>query len=123
VVFGCVKTATPVLGDEEMRRRAGLPEMEYRELPCLGALDPLMALRELDDGVDRVLGVGCFVSRCEHLTGSQRAKRAMAQVGDVLEGVGVDRSRVGLVLGSPIDPNHIHDAIKEFMSREGGEEG
>jgi coenzyme F420-reducing hydrogenase delta subunit len=121
VVFGCRKTATPILGDEEARRKAGLPEMEYRELPCLGALDPLMALRELKDGADRVLGVGCFVSRCEHLSGSQRATRALARVGDVLEEVGVQRSRVGLVLGSPIDPVGVHDGIIEFMSSDGGD--
>ena len=121
-MFGCCKTASPVLADEAARRGAGLPEMEYRELPCLGALDPLMAMRELDAGADAVLGVGCFVGRCEHLSGSQRARRAMDRVGDVLEEVGVDRSRVGLVLGSPIDPKAIYDAIKEFMTTDGGDD-
>ncbi|NIP33835.1 MAG: hydrogenase iron-sulfur subunit, partial [Thermoplasmata archaeon] len=103
-------------------RKAGLPEMEYRELPCLGALDPLMAMRELNAGADLVLGVGCYISRCEHISGSQRARRALGRVGDVLEEVGIDRSRVGLVLGSPIDPRGIHEAIKEFISSEGGDE-
>lgn len=121
VVFGCKKTAGPVLGDEAARKDAGLPEMDYRELPCLGALDPLMAMRELNEGADMVLGVGCYVSRCEHLSGSQRTKRAIERVGDVLEEVGVDRSRVGVVLGSPIDPAGIFDAIKDFISSEGGD--
>ena len=114
VVYGCRHTATPVLGDETVRREAGLPKMEYVELPCLGTLDPLMAMRDLMAGADRVLAVGCYPSRCEHLTGSQRAKRALAHVGDVLEEVGVDRSRVGIVLGSPIDPRAIFEAIIEF---------
>jgi coenzyme F420-reducing hydrogenase delta subunit len=122
VVFGCRKTASPVLVEGGSRAEVGLPEMDYRELPCLGALDPLMPLRELADGADRVLAIGCYVGRCEHLSGSQRAKVAMAHVGDVLEDVGVDRSRVGLVLGSPIDPMAIHDAIKDFMSIDGGED-
>ncbi len=122
MVFGCRKTATPVLGDEDARKKAGLPDMDYRELPCLGALDPLTAMRELNAGADIVLGVGCYVGRCEHISGSQRARRAMTRVGDVLEEVGVDRSRVGLVLGSPIDPRGIHEAIKEFISRKGGDE-
>jgi len=122
VVFGCRHTATPVLGEEALRREAGLPEMDYRELPCLGALDPLMAMRELDGGAERVLAVGCYVGRCEHLTGSQRARRALARVGDVLEEVGVDRTRVGLVLGSPIDPVAIIAAIIGFMEGQGGDE-
>ena len=122
VMFGCKKTASPVLGDEMARSEAGLPDIDYRELPCLGALDPLMALRELDAGADRVLGVGCYVSRCEHISGSQRARAAMERLRGVLEEVGVDGYRVGLVLGSPIDPNGIFDAIKEFISSEGGED-
>lgn len=122
VVYGCRHTATPVLGDESLRREAGLPLVEYRELPCLGTLDPLMAMRDMVAGADRVLAVGCYTSRCEHLTGSQRAKRALAHVGDVLEEVGVDRTRVGIVLGSPIDPRSIFEAIIKFHSGEGGED-
>jgi len=121
VVYGCRHTATPVLGDEAVRREAGLPPMEYRELPCLGTLDPLMAMRDLAAGADRVLAVGCFISRCEHLTGSQRAKRALDHVGQVLAEVGVDRSRVGLVLGSPIDPVSINKAIIDFIDDIGGD--
>jgi coenzyme F420-reducing hydrogenase delta subunit len=122
VVFGCRHTATPVLGDEAARREAGLPDMEYRELPCLGALDPLMTMRALDEGAGHVLAVGCYIGRCEHLTGSQRAKRALARVGDVLEAVGADRSRVGLVLGSPIDPQAIYQAIEDFISSDRGDD-
>lgn len=122
VVFGCRHTATPVLGDEAARRSAGLPELDYRELPCLGALDPLMAMRALDEGAERVLAVGCYVGRCEHLTGSQRARKALAHVGDVLEEAGVDRHRVGLVMGSPIDPRAINEAIIDFIERRGGDE-
>ena len=122
VVYGCKHTATPVLGDEAVRREAGLPPMDYRELPCLGTLDPLMALRDLAAGTDRVLAVGCFTSRCEHLTGSQRASRALDHVGQVLDEVGVDRSRVGLVLGSPIDPGTINEAIIDFIDNIGGDD-
>jgi coenzyme F420-reducing hydrogenase delta subunit len=121
VVFGCRKTGSPVLADEGARSGADLPEMDYRELPCLGALDPLMALRELNEGADVVLGVGCYVSRCEHISGSQRAKVAFERLQGILEEVGIDGSRVGLVLGSPIDPAGIFDAIKEFISSEGGD--
>jgi coenzyme F420-reducing hydrogenase delta subunit len=122
VVFGCLKTASPVLGDEAARNAAGLPDMDYREIPCLGAFDPLMALRELDAGADFVLGVGCYPSRCEHISGSQRAQAAIGRVGKVLEEIGVEGSRVGLVLGSPIDPSGIFDAIREFISSDGGED-
>jgi coenzyme F420-reducing hydrogenase delta subunit len=80
-----------------------------------------MVLRELVDGADRVLAIGCYVSRCEHLSGSQRTRRAMARLGEVIEEMGVDRSRIGLILGSPIDPKAIDDAIHDFMSNDGGE--
>jgi coenzyme F420-reducing hydrogenase delta subunit len=122
VVYGCKHTATPVLGEEAVRREMGLPELEYRELPCLGTLDPLMAMRDLEAGADRVLAVGCFLGRCEHLTGSQRARRALEHVGEVLKEVGVDPGRVGMVQGSPIDPASINKVIIDFVTNDGGED-
>jgi len=121
VVYGCRHTATPVLGVEAVRREAGLPDMEYRELPCLGTLDPLQVMRDLVAGADRVVAVGCYTSRCEHLTGSQRARRALGHVGDVLEEMGVDRSRVGFVQGSPIDPMTINRGLTELLGPSGGD--
>jgi F420-non-reducing hydrogenase iron-sulfur subunit len=122
VLFGCRHTGTPVLGDGKAMEMAGLGGCEYRELTCLGALDPLMVLRALDEGADAVVVVGCYVGRCRHLTGSQRAMRALDHVGKVLEEVGVDSDRIGLVLGSPIDPEGIIRELRNFTEGLGGEE-
>jgi coenzyme F420-reducing hydrogenase delta subunit len=115
VVFGCKHTATPVLSGGE-----GLPSFEYREIPCLGALDPLDALRVLDVGADGVLAIGCYAGRCRHLTGSQRAKRVVAHVGDVLEEAGLGRDRVAISLGSPLDPDAIIEDLRNFIHTLGG---
>jgi coenzyme F420-reducing hydrogenase delta subunit len=124
IVYGCRHTATPLLQEAAGREtRISLPDLEYRELTCLGALDPLMVLRDLDEGAEGVVAVGCLVARCRHLTGSQRAKMGLDRVGDILDEVGVGRHRVGLVMGSPIDPAHIREGIQEFMEGSGGEQG
>lgn len=124
IVYGCRHTATPLLQEASGREaRIHLPDLEYRELTCLGALDPLMVMRDLDEGADRVVAVGCLVGRCRHLTGSQRAKLALDRVGDILEEVGVGRERVGLVMGSPIDPEQIREGLQDFMKGSGGEQG
>jgi coenzyme F420-reducing hydrogenase delta subunit len=114
LAFGCKHTATPVIEGATER-----PDLEYVELPCLGALDALEVLRALDEGADAVLAIGCYISRCEHLTGSQRAQRVIGHVGDVLKEVGVDRSRVGIVMGSPIDEGGLLSDIMEFMDGQG----
>ena len=116
VVYGWKHTASQVLGNGRALEAAGVHVAEYRELPCLGALDPLLVMRALDEGFDRVVAVGCYVGRCRHLTGSQRAGRAMTHVGDVLEEVGLDRHRVGIVMGSPIDPRGLLEGLRDFIS-------
>ena len=121
VVYGCRHSASPVLADEAAREAAGIPDFEFRELPCLGALDPLMAMRDLDQGADKVLAVGCYLGRCEHLNGSKRAQRAMAHLGDVLGSVGVDKDRVGVVLGSPIDGREMFRLILRTLEGRGGD--
>ena len=115
VVFGCIHTATPILTGRE-----GLPPFDYRELPCLGALDPLYVLRALDEGSAGVLVIGCYVGRCRHLTGSQRAKQVIGHVGDVLEEAGLGREVVGISLGSPLDQGAIIDDLRKFINTFGG---
>ncbi len=119
VVFGCRHTAGPVIGDGSPAGK--LPDFDYRELSCLGSLDPLLVMRAMDDGAEGVAAVGCLVGRCRHLTGSQRARSVVGHVGDVLEEVGIDRGRLGLVLGSPIEPKMIIDGLEEFFESLGGE--
>ena len=119
VLFGCKHTAGPVISEGVL----DLPEYEYHELSCLASLDPLMVLRALDDGADAVVAVGCLVGRCRHLSGSQSARRVMGHVGDVLEEVGVRRDRLGLILGSPIEPKVILDGLEEFFESLRGDEG
>ncbi|MCK4969223.1 MAG: hydrogenase iron-sulfur subunit [Thermoplasmata archaeon] len=122
IIFGCKHTATPILEEASGREaRVHLPDFEYRELPCLGSLDSLMVLRALDEGAPSVVAVGCFQGRCRHLTGSQRAKAALGHVGDVLEEVGLDRKRIGLVLGSPIDKRAIIEQLAKFATDDGGD--
>jgi len=122
IIFGCKHTATPILEEASGREaRVHLPDFEYRELPCLGSLDPLMVMRALDEGARWVVAVGCFQGRCRHLTGSQRAKAALGHVGDVLEEIGLDRKRIGLVLGSPIDQRAIIEQLAVFTTDDGGD--
>ena len=118
VVFGCQHTATKVL-----KGHRGLPPFEYHEIPCLGTLDPLAVLRAIDDGAEGVLVVGCYVGRCRHLTGSQKAKMVVGHVGDVLEEVGISRDRVGVVLGSPLDEGGIVSGLESFITALGGIDG
>ena len=118
VVFGCRYTATPVL-----EGRGGLPPFQYEELPCLGSLDPLQVLRALDEGAQGVLAVGCYEGRCRHLTGSQKAKRVIDHVGDVLEEAGLSRDVVGMALGSPLDERGIVSGLEDFIATLGGIDG
>jgi coenzyme F420-reducing hydrogenase delta subunit len=120
VVFGCRHTATPVMLRAGGAEAVGLPKDSYVELPCLGSLDSLEVLRTLDWGAVGVVAVGCYRSRCKHLTGSHRAERVMAHVGNVLEEVGMGRDRIALVLGSPLEEGKIILALQEFKESLGG---
>jgi coenzyme F420-reducing hydrogenase delta subunit len=93
-----------------------MPPFEYQEISCLGSLDPLAMLRALDEGADGVLAVGCYVGRCRHLTGSQKARMVVGHVGDVMEEAGIPRDRVGVVLGSPLDEGGIVSEVKRFIN-------
>ncbi|MEW6218649.1 MAG: hydrogenase iron-sulfur subunit [Thermodesulfobacteriota bacterium] len=79
---------------------AGVSRFQYDasirivRLPCSGRMDPLLALKALQDGADGVLISGCHPGDCHYSDGNYFARRRFAVVRSLMEFVGLDPRRL-----------------------------
>jgi len=65
-------------------------------LMCSGALDPIYVVKALLEGADGVLIGGCHPGDCHYQSGNYKARRRVAILKSILEGMGLDPERVWL---------------------------
>lgn len=79
---------------------AGVSRFQYDasirivRLPCSGRMDPLLALKALQDGADGVLVSGCHPGDCHYSDGNYFARRRFAVIHDLMDFVGLDARRL-----------------------------
>ncbi len=79
---------------------AGVSRLQYTpefipiRVMCSGSVDVAYILKALLEGADGVLVGGCHLGDCHYLNGNYRARRRVAVLKEVLEGVGIDPRRL-----------------------------
>jgi coenzyme F420-reducing hydrogenase delta subunit len=63
-------------------------------VPCTGKVDVIHLLRAFEKGADGAYVVGCLEGSCQYNNGNFRARKRVAQVGEVLESIGIEKERV-----------------------------
>ncbi|ROQ93203.1 hydrogenase iron-sulfur subunit [Desulfosoma caldarium] len=76
------------------------PNVRIVQVPCTGRVDILHLLKPLEHGADGVYVSGCLPGECHYVSGNLKAAKRVAQVQKILESVGVERDRVGIVYNS-----------------------
>jgi len=62
-------------------------------VPCSGRIDPLFVLKALAQGADAVLVSGCHPGDCHYAKGNYYARRRLRLLVEMLDFLGVERSR------------------------------
>ncbi|MBN2153790.1 MAG: hydrogenase iron-sulfur subunit [Candidatus Lokiarchaeota archaeon] len=61
---------------------------------CIGRIHPDLVLEAFARGADGVLVVGCNVGDCHYLYGNRLATDRITDMGELLEGIGIDHRRL-----------------------------
>ena len=86
-------------------------------LPCTGRVDILHLLKAVEDGADGVYVAGCLEGDCHYLTGNLKAKKRVAYVKKVLEGIGLEPERVEMYNLSAAQGSRFAEIAREFTER------
>jgi len=84
-------------------------------LMCSGALDPIYVVKALLEGADGVLIGGCHPGDCHYQSGNYKARRRVAILKSILEGMGLDPERVWLRWISASEGQLFADTVKEMV--------
>ncbi|MGQ9483608.1 MAG: hydrogenase iron-sulfur subunit [Desulfosoma sp.] len=70
------------------------------QVPCTGRVDVLHLLKPLEQGADGVYVSGCLPGECHYISGNLKAAKRVARVQKLIEALGVEPERVGIVYNS-----------------------
>ena len=115
-----------VPGSDEGERR--ILEKKYGKalrlfpLPCSGRLDPVHLLRALEEFADAAYVVACPKGNCRYFEGNSRAGKRVGKTRELIEQIGLEGNRIGLVYGSKENPETLSyqiDKIRDDLSELG----
>jgi len=86
-------------------------------VPCTGRVHILHLLKAVEDGADGVYVAGCLEGDCHYLTGNLKARKRVAYVKKVLEGIGMEPERVEMYNLSAAQGARFAEIAREFTQR------
>jgi F420-non-reducing hydrogenase iron-sulfur subunit len=99
---------------------AGVSRLQYSpefipiRVMCSGSVDVAYILKALVEGADGVFVGGCHLGDCHYLNGNYKARRRVAVVKEVLEGMGIDPRRLHLEWVSASESGKFAKVVTNF---------
>ena len=84
-------------------------------VPCSGRLDPLHLLRALEEFADAAYLITCPEGTCRYFEGNRRAKKRVKRTQLIIEGIGLEKERVGLIVRSKGDRRPLSRLAAEIV--------
>lgn len=84
-------------------------------MPCSGRLEPVHLLRALEEYADAAYIITCPEGACRYFEGNSRAAKRVERTKEIIAGIGLERERVGIIMGSKDNPRPLADLAKEIL--------
>lgn len=89
-------------------------------IACSGRLDALHLLRALEDFADAAYVITCPEGACKYFEGNKRAKKRVERAMAIIESIGLERERLGIVIGSANNRKTLSEISEELMENSSG---
>jgi len=84
-------------------------------MPCSGRIEPVHLLRALEEFADAAYVIACPEGACRNFEGNLRAVKRIEKTKSIIESIGLERERVGLVVCSKENPISLARLAEEIM--------
>lgn len=85
-------------------------------IPCSGRLDAIHLLKALEEFADGAYVVTCPLGTCRYFEGNRWAAKRLETVRRLIESIGLEGARVGMVAESAEEPIDLSILTGEFIS-------
>lgn len=115
-LFYCQRT--PGSGEEERQSLEGQFGKSLRlfPLPCGGRLEPLHLLKALEGFADAAYLITCPEAACRFFEGNRRARKRVERAQWFIEGIGLERDRIGIMVRSREDGRSLSGLAQELVA-------
>lgn len=86
-------------------------------LPCSGRLDGIHLMRALETFADAAYVITCPEGTCRYFEGNLRARTRVAHTRALIESIGLEGERVGMVMASKEHPKPLAVMAQEIQAR------
>ncbi len=91
--------------------------ISFFPMPCSGRVEPVHLLRALEEFADAAYVIACPDGACRNFEGNLRAKKRIERTKSIIESIGLERERVGLMVCSKENPRPLAVLAREIMDR------
>ena len=86
-------------------------------MPCSGRVEPVHLLRALEEFADAAYVIACPTGACRNFEGDLRARKRIERTRSIIEAIGLERERVGLLVCSKDNPKPLAVLAREIMDK------
>ncbi len=112
-LFYCQNVPGSTESDRQALEKRYGSDIRFFPIPCSGRLEPFHLLRALEEFADAAYLVTCPEGACRYFEGNLRAKKRVERTREIISGIGLERERVGIMIGSADKPKPLADIAEE----------
>ncbi len=84
-------------------------------IPCGGRIEPLHFLRALEEFANAAYVIVCPEGECRYFEGNLRAKKRVQRAREIIESIGLEGDRIGILINSRENPKSLARLVDEIM--------
>ena len=116
-LFYCRNVTESREKDRQALEEAFGESISFFPMPCSGRVEPVHLLRALEEFADAAYLIACPEGACRNFEGNLRAKKRIERTKSIIESIGLERERVGLIICSKENPKPLAILAQEIMDR------
>jgi F420-non-reducing hydrogenase iron-sulfur subunit len=116
-LFYCRNVPESQEKDRQALEEACGETISFFPMPCSGRVEPVHLLRALEEFADAAYVIACPTGACRNFEGNLRAKKRMERTKSIIESIGLERERVGLIVCSKETPKPLAVLAREIMDK------
>ncbi|MFO7987734.1 MAG: hydrogenase iron-sulfur subunit [Desulfatiglandaceae bacterium] len=116
-LFYCRNVPGSSEADRQAIEEAQAGAIRLFPLPCSGRLDSVHLMRALEEFADAAYLITCPEGTCRYFEGNLRAKTRVERTRALIESIGLEGERVGMVMASKDAPKPLAVLAREIKER------
>jgi F420-non-reducing hydrogenase iron-sulfur subunit len=89
--------------------------IKFFPVVCSGRMDILPLMKALESFADAAYIITCPEGACRYFEGNIRAKKRVEKAKGIIESIGLEKERIGIIIGSKEEPKTLEDQVKSII--------